>query len=141
MTRSRTLLDTSALTFYLASALGTGRAAAGRLGAEYDLLVAPQCLYEFYAVATRPAENRGGFGLSTNQAIRAIEKFRTDLQLLNDPEGLFETWSDLVIRHNVSGRATHDARLAAFALAHGISRIATRDRGAFSRFGLEEIEP
>lgn len=142
MTRSRVLLDTSALLYYFVSLDGaTERLGAGRLGQQGELVVASQCLHEFYAVATRPAESRGGLGLPPVQAQRAILGFRSDLLLLEDPPDLFDVWLDLVVRHGVSGRATHDARLAAFALAHEIETVATRDRGRFRRFGLNEIEP
>ena len=139
--RSKILLDTSALTHYLATAVDGGRVSAGRLDERGDLVVAPQCLYELYAVATRPAENRGGFGLTPKQAARVVDDFRADLVFLPEPENLFELWRNLVVRHGVTGRATHDARLAAFALGHEIGTIATRDKGGFARFGLEEIEP
>ena len=70
-----------------------------------------------------------------------IAEFRASLKLLPEPDGLMETWLRLVRERAVAGRAAHDARLAAFAIGHGIGTVATRDQGGFARFGLEEIEP
>lgn len=138
---SRILLDTSALTHYFLSGGPYERESLQRLQGEANLVIAPQCLYEFYSVATRPAENRGGLGLTPAKAAETIGEQQRLFQLLADPADLLGVWLDLVSRYGVTGRATHDARLAAFAIAHGIERIATRDRGGFVRFGLGEIAP
>ncbi len=140
---ARILVDTSVLTRLvpIAGDVARGDAIGTALESEGELVVAAQCLFEFYAVATRPGESRGGLGLTGEEARRALRGFRETFVLLPDPPDLFDLWLGVVAEFGVVGREARDARLAAFARGHGIPRVATRDRGGFARFGLGEVVP
>lgn len=99
-----------------------------------DLFIAPQTIFELYAVLTRPAVNNG-YGLPPSEAVRAINALSTLAQIVEEPVGMRKRWLDLVVRHGVTGKASHDARLAAYALQLGLSAILTDDAG-FARYGL-----
>ena len=50
----------------------------------------------------------------------------------------------MIIRHGVSGKPTHDARLAATALAAGVPNLLTFNTSDFTRYaadGLKVIDP
>lgn len=79
-----------------------------------ELAVCPQILYEFYVVATRPADARGGLGLSNEDALQQIQKFLSVYSFVNDPDNLFMTWIQLMNKYGAQGTAGHDARLVAF---------------------------
>lgn len=67
------------------------------------LIVVPQNLYEFWAVATRPAGpppgGRNGLGMTTVQAGHWLRFFRRRFTLLPDREELSTLWQELVERH------------------------------------------
>jgi len=47
-----------------------------------------------------------------------------------------------VVRHQVSGKPAHDARLVAATRVHGITDILTFDKSGFSRYpGIEVVHP
>ena len=43
-------------------------------------------------------------------------------------------WKDLVVRYGVTGKSTHDARLAAFMVERGIPRFLTFNDSHFARY-------
>ena len=102
--------------------------------APYDLHLAPQTIYELYSVLTRSGGSNG-YAFSPTEAATAVEKLLRIAQTRPDPPGLRERWLDLVVRHGVTGKASHDARLAAYALELGLAAILTDDAG-FARYGL-----
>ncbi len=96
-----------------------------------DLMIVPQNLMELWVVATRPAENNG-LGLS----LKAM------FSLLPETPAVYQVWESLVIRHHVSGKPAHDARLVAAMQVHGIRAILTFDRSGFSRYpGIDVVHP
>jgi predicted nucleic acid-binding protein len=99
-----------------------------------DLCVAPQVLYEYWVVATRPAEVNG-LGLSIDEARASIATFRDAYALLPDPPELLDRWLELCTRHTVSGRPAHDARLVAYMLCHDIEQLLTLNADDFTRYG------
>ncbi|RIK73842.1 MAG: hypothetical protein DCC68_24195 [Planctomycetota bacterium] len=57
--------------------------------AGHTLCVAPQVLYEYWVVVTRPlAQN--GLGMVPNVANEAIDRWLTQLRLLQDERAIFE---------------------------------------------------
>jgi predicted nucleic acid-binding protein len=98
-----------------------------------DLVICPQNLYEFFVASTRPKANRG-LGLSKEKALEEIESLKNTYRLIADPENLFDTWLQVINDHEVSGKQGHDARLAAFMVAHGIDRIYTMNIQDFNRY-------
>lgn len=106
-----------------------------------ELCIIPQNLIEFWAAATRPlAEN--GLGLSIDEAAREIKKLKRLFKLLSDLPTIFAEWENLVIQHRVSGKPTHDARLAAAMLTHKLTHILTFNTNDFKRFsGITAVNP
>jgi hypothetical protein len=62
--------------------------------------------------------------------------------LLSEPRSIFYEWQRLVSTYRVSGKNTHNARLAAAMKAHRISRILTFNVQDFARYkGIETLHP
>lgn len=98
-----------------------------------ELAVAPQCLYEFWVVSTRPAAARGGLGRTAEETRRDVEEFLRLFCLIDDGE-LLTPWLDLVKALGVLGTAAHDARLVACMTRANISTILTFNTQDFARF-------
>lgn len=98
-----------------------------------ELVVIPQILVEFWTVATRPI-NVNGFGMTTESAEVELVKLQKLFHLLPENERIFEEWKRIVVRYKVSGKTTHDARIAAAMVAHGITHILTLNPGDFKRY-------
>lgn len=100
------------------------------------LVIAPQTLYEFYVVATRPIV-QNGFGLEAKEAQEAIEKLAKAYTLLPDNEKILSYWLHLIKKYDVKGKKSHDTRLVAFMLSHQISNLYTLNTQDFTRFQEE----
>jgi predicted nucleic acid-binding protein len=62
--------------------------------------------------------------------------------VLRDPPELYDEWRQLVVRHAVSGKKAHDARLVAAMKVHRITHILTFNGADFSRYAdIGVIEP
>lgn len=106
------------------------------------LLSASQCLMEFWAVATRPADARGGLGLTPTQVRSDIARLMQTHQWLPDPENLFDAWLDIVESYAVAGRQVWDARIAAWMRLHAVPYLLTFNPDDFRRFEfIQAIEP
>ena len=86
--------------------------------------IVPQVLYEYWVVATRPAD-KNGLGLSPVQARQAIDEFTRSMIILRDERGIFMNWLTLVTDHAVSGKRSHDTRLVAAMLRHDLTELIT----------------
>lgn len=107
----------------------------------YRLCLAPQNLVEFWAVATRPVD-ANGLGMSMEWAAAQLARMRRFFVILPETAEALPEWERLAVRHRVSGKKTHDARLAATMNVHGVSQILTFNGGDFSRYsGINVIEP
>jgi len=98
-----------------------------------DLLVVPQNLIEFWAVATRP-ETANGLGLSSEQAEKEIAQIKLQFVLKPEDETIFENWESLVTTYRVSGKTTHDARIVAAMQTHKIENLLTFNVSDFKRY-------
>jgi predicted nucleic acid-binding protein len=87
-----------------------------------ELYVFPQNLIEFWAVATRPA-SANGLGMTTAQAETELARIKSLFRLLPDTPEIYSEWETLVVRHGVSGKNTHDARIVAAMIVHGMSDL------------------
>lgn len=143
------LLDTNLLT-RLTSSLHPhcriAREAAHRLRArKLQLVIVPQNLYEFWAVATRkpgmPPSGQNGLGMTSDQASLWISYFLRQFTLLTDEPSLVDEWHDLVKSHGITGLRSHDARLAAAMKTYGIGEILTFNGSDFQGFGVSVIHP
>jgi predicted nucleic acid-binding protein len=115
--------------------------ATSRLLARNDtLLIAPQCIYEFWSVATRPTKVNG-LEFSIGKTRAEIDTLLNLFPLLPDNPRIFTEWLELVTKYNVSGKQVHDARLAATAKAHGVENLLTLNVDDFKRFDLKATHP
>lgn len=103
-----------------------------------QLVIVPQVIYEFWVVATRPA-NLNGLGLEPTDAQHLLAKLSPTLKLLRDERSIYEVWQRIVVDHRIMGKQAHDARLAAAMIRHGISHLLTFNVPDFSRFPFINI--
>ena len=105
------------------------------------LILCPQVLIEFWAVATRPL-NVNGLAASPAGAALLVDKLARYGTILLDPPDIFSRWRQLVTTHQVSGKKVHDARLVAFMMGHGIEHVLTFNGSDFARYpGIIAIDP
>jgi predicted nucleic acid-binding protein len=97
------------------------------------LVMVPQVLYEFWAVATRSLNNNG-LGLTTAVAAGEITKLEHFFTVLDDEKGILARWKELVLQFDVKGKPAHDARLVAAMEVHGISSLLTFNKSDFVRY-------
>ena len=103
-----------------------------------QLVTAPQSLNEFWAVATRTSSERGGLGMPAAGALAYLNLFERHFPML--PEiPIHAEWKRLILAYGVIGLNAHDARLAAFALAHGVTHLLTFNTKDFNRYAPEGI--
>lgn len=109
------------------------------------LIVVPQNLYEFGAVATRPAgpppAGRNGLGMTAVQAGHWLRFFRRHFTLFPDREELSTLWQELVERHGVTGFRAHDVRLVAAMQSYGITRLLTFNALDFRGLAVGILDP
>jgi predicted nucleic acid-binding protein len=143
------LLDTNLLTRMTRSheaQSGVARAAIQTLlGRGERLIVVPQNLYEFWAVATRPPgappAGRNGLGMTTARAGHWLRFFRRRFTLLPDREELSKLWQALVEVHGVTGFRAHDVRLVAAMQSYGIARLLTFNAVDFRNLPVTILDP
>jgi predicted nucleic acid-binding protein len=140
-----TLVDTSILTRSAhptdpAHQLALDAVAALRRKNE-ELCIAPQNLYEFWVVATRPAA-QNGLGMTVAEAQMKLDDFKQFFKLLDDTPAIFPEWQRLVTHYQVVGKNGHDARLVAAMNVHGVNRILTFNLQDFQRYqGIVVVSP
>jgi predicted nucleic acid-binding protein len=101
------------------------------------MVVVPQNLYEFWAVATRPigkSPQRNGLGLTADHADFWLGYIQRTFSLSEDPPNLHILWRSLVHTLKITGTKSHDARLVAAMESHGIKRLLTFNPRDFRRF-------
>src|SRR5213083_1540487 len=99
-----------------------------------QIFTTPQNMREFWNVCTRPANQRGGLGLSvaaTEMRLRLLERH---FPVLPDSPAIYEKWKRLVLAHKVRGVNVHDARLVAAMMIHGVTHILTANVKDFQRY-------
>jgi len=101
---------------------------------QWTLCLTTQSLIEYWSVATRPAEARGGLGLTPEEAEVDIRHFLTLHDLIEEPQGLFERWRALVNRYHVLGKQVWDARIVAVMQTTGIEHLLTFNKSDFKRY-------
>ncbi len=121
---------------------GVAVAAVERLRLANEVLcVVPQVFYEFWVVATRPAE-LNGLGMTVAEAHADIVMLLSRFRFFRDERSIFERWHQLVAQHQIVGRSAHDVRLVAAMERHSIRQILTFNISDFARFsGITVIDP
>jgi predicted nucleic acid-binding protein len=121
------------------------RAVHGLFAQNERLIIVPQNLYEFRAVATRkpgpPPTGQNGLGMTCEQASQWLHFFQRRFTLLPDRAELFGFWHTLVKTHSIKGLKSYDARLAAAMQTYGISRLLTFNANDFKGFPITIIDP
>ena len=97
-------------------------------------VTAPQNIAEFWNVCTRPAAARGGLGHTVQETDRRVRLLERLFRVLPDSPAVYPLWRQLVVQHGVQGVQVHDARLAAWMQAHGISHLLTLNAADFARY-------
>ncbi len=144
-----TLLDTNLLTRMTRSndvQCIVARDAIRKLMARGEtLIVVPQNLYEFWAVATRlpgpPPSGQNGLGMTPVQAGQWIRFFCRRFTLLPDRDDLSTRWLALVEGHGVMGFRAHDVRLVAAMQVYGVVHILTFNGGHFRGLPVTVLDP
>lgn len=110
-----------------------------------QLVVFPQNLYEFWAVATRkpgpPPTGQNGLGMTPDQASHWLQFFQRRFTLLFDREELFPRWHNLVRSLGITGLRSYDARLVAAMQTYGITQLLTFNADHFREFSIMLIDP
>ena len=109
------------------------------------LVIVPQNLYEFWAVATRPAgappAGRNGLGMTTAQAAQWLNFFRRRFALLYDRDELSRLWQALVETHSITGFRSHDVRLVAAMQSYGVTHLLTFNPADFRGLPIAIVDP
>jgi predicted nucleic acid-binding protein len=98
-----------------------------------DIHIIGQNLIEFWAVATRPI-TENGLGFTITGAAVELTKLKATFTLLPDTANVLPLWEELVVRYEVRGKQSHDARLVAEMKAHNLTHLLTFDQSDFKRF-------
>ncbi len=98
-----------------------------------ELNIVPQNLFEFWVVATRPA-NVNGLGLTVEEATHEMALLKQLFAIKSSSPSVLKAWEDLVVKHEVKGKQGHDARLLAAMITHKISHVLTFNVEDFTRF-------
>ncbi len=105
-----------------------------------EIVIVPQCLYEFWAVVTRPREVNG-LAWSIERTRAETDRLLSLFALLPDTSDVFNYWLELVTTYQVSGKQVHDARLAAALKAHQLDHLLTLNADDFKRFDVKSVHP
>ncbi len=97
------------------------------------LMIVPQNLVEFWAVATRPVDVNG-LGLSIELASQELSQIKQLFTLQLDTPEIYTIWEQLVVKYQVKGKQVHDTRLVAAMIADQISHLLTFNTADFKRF-------
>ncbi len=108
---------------------------------EHELCLVPQCIQEFWVVATRP-KDVNGLSREPDQVVLAVQGILRSFTLLRDERAIFERWFELVTLHEVRGIKAYDTRLVAAMLRHGIDQLLTFNGADFKRYTeISVIDP
>lgn len=100
------------------------------LAAELDPWAIPwPCVYEFFSVVTNVRIWREAASTPEQAWLQLLAWFEAPaLRLLGETAEFADVLSGLVRRPRVRGPVVHDARVAAICVAHGVTKLLTRDR-------------
>lgn len=105
------------------------------------LVVTPQIVREFLAVATRPIE-LNGLGLTGSDAAANLGELLEVLDVVDEDLDSVDRLTVMVSSGVAAGKQVHDANVVAVALARSIDAIVTDNVRHFARFSeMITIEP
>jgi predicted nucleic acid-binding protein len=98
-----------------------------------SLYLAPQNLYEFWVVATRPV-GENGLGMTPARAQTELTQLKSLYRIIDDNPAVLPEWERLIFDYQVIGKNAHDTRLVATMIIHQITHILTFNRTDFQRY-------
>ncbi len=98
-----------------------------------ELCIVPQIVYEYWAVCTRPVD-ANGLGMEPSEVDQKVAQVKHLFTLLRDERAIFPEWEKLVSQYQVRGKTTHDTRLVAAMIRHGLKHLLTFDAPGFARY-------
>ncbi len=103
--------------------------------------MSPQICREILVVITRQPVD--GLVYTLEEASRVLAEWRGRCEMLSEGPDTVTRWLELARRHRVMGKQLHDCNIVAVMLAHGVSRLATRNPADFKRYGIrvDAVEP
>lgn len=101
--------------------------------AGHDICITPQVAVEFWVVATRPLEVNG-LGWTSERTDAFLNQVLGRSKMLDDSEQVFSEWRSLVRIHDIKGKRSHDARIAAVMAAYGVQYLLTFNGPDFAVF-------
>jgi predicted nucleic acid-binding protein len=104
----------------------------------HRVVLLPQIVYEFWAVATRTVQ-ANGLGLTAANADQLIESFIRRISVMRDERGVLERWRELCRRYKVTGVKSHDTRIVAAMMRHGIRKLLTTNASDFTRYSEVDV--
>lgn len=100
---------------------------------DVELNIVPQNLFEFWVVATRPA-NVNGLGLTVEEATHEMALLKRLFAIKAGSPLILTVWENLVVKYQVKGKQGHDTRLVAAMITYKISHLLTFNVEDFTRF-------
>lgn len=95
--------------------------------------IVPQVIYEYWAVCTRPVD-ANGLGMDPPQVEQQVAEIKRLFIFFRDERAIFPRWERLAAQYQVKGKTTHDARLVAAMLRHGLKHLLTFNASDFARY-------
>jgi len=106
-----------------------------------ECFLTAQVLIEFWVVATRPVEVNG-LGWAVEGTRSTIDQLLNRFPLLEDSSQIFPNWLQLVTVNRITGKRTHDVRIVAVMLAHGVTHLLTFNPSDFiASAGITIVPP
>jgi predicted nucleic acid-binding protein len=106
-----------------------------------ECFLTAQVLIEFWVVATRPVEVNG-LGWAVEETRSTIDQLLNRFPLLEDSSQIFPNWLQLVTVNRITGKRTHDVRIVAVMLAHGVTHLLTFNPSDFiGSVGITIVPP
>lgn len=99
----------------------------------YIPCIVPQIIYEYWVVATRPADENG-LGMPPGEAHDDISKIIDQFHCLRDERAVFDHWLELVKQFEIHGKSAHDTRIVAAMQRHGVAILLTFNDKDFQRY-------
>lgn len=109
------------------------QAIAKLLGDNHTVWITPQLLVELWVVTTRPADVNG-LGWATAEAAKQLGMLQMRFPMLPEDNTIFPHWFALVQNHDIKGKRSHDARIAAVLAAYGVPYLLTFNGPDFAVF-------
>ena len=104
-----------------------------------ELCLTPQIAREYLVVLTRGDIFEKRF--TVEEAVNELGTILPEFALLDETAEIAYYLRNLIQRHQVSGKAIHDANIVAAMLVNGITRLMTYNSDDFRRFQEIAIEP